>query len=109
MDTVKELVERGIRVYEQPGGGYWQQVFLAHPNEDYRKMGAMMYIAKTYDEFNNLTHTMSAEGGWCQIASYMSDWEITTAREAHPMGRGFWEAKETLAERRYFNHFWLGR
>ena len=105
MDTVKELVERGIIVYEQPGGQYWNQLFLSSPNEDYRKMGATMYNTKTYDEYGNLTLELAAKGGWCQIAPYMLQSEIVDARRLHPQGRGFWESKETLSERRYFKHF----
>ena len=105
MDTVKELVERGIRLYEQPGAEYWQQLFLSSPNEAYRKMGAEMYFTKTYDEYGNLTLEMAATGGWCQMAPYMIQSEIVDARRLHPQGRGFWESKETISERRYFKHF----
>ena len=102
MDTVKELVERGIRVYESPGGVIWQQLFLSSPNEAYQKMGANMYISNSWDEFNNITAEMAAEGGWCQIASYMTYIENEVARKLHPQGRGYWESKELLSERRYF-------
>ena len=105
MDTVKELVERGIRLYEQPGAEYWQQLFLSSPNEAYRKMGADIYFAKTYDEWDNLTLEMAAKGGWCQMAAYMTEYEIEDARRLHPQGRGFWESKEKISERRYFKHF----
>ena len=104
MDTVEQLVERGIRIYNYPGAEYWQQLFLSSPNELYQKMGASMYFCKTMDEFDNLTLVLAAEGGWCQMAPYMLDSEILDARRMHPQGRGFWESKEKLSERRYLKH-----
>ena len=105
MDSVEQLVKRGIRVYETPGGAIWQQLFLSSPNEAYQKMGANMYICISWDEFYNTTIEMAAEGGWGQIAPYMSEEELKVARRLHPQGRGFWESKELLSEQRYFKHF----
>ena len=105
VETVKDLVERGIRVAELPGAQYWQQLYLSSPNEYYQKMGASMYFCKTYDEYDNLTVDMLANGEWGIIASFMTEYDLAEARKLHPQGRGYWEAKERLSERRYFNHF----
>ena len=105
VDTVEQLVERGIRVYEQPGGEYWQQLFQSSPSEAYQKMGATMYFTPTYDIFSNLTLVLAEEGGWCQIAPYMLEYEIADARRLHPQGRGFWQSKEKLKEWRYLKYY----
>ena len=105
MDSVEQLVERGIRVVEPPGAEIWKQLFLSSPNEAYQIMGANLYICKSWYEYSNISFDMLAEGGWSQVASFMDTYEIQWGRDLHPQGRGYWESKEVLSERRYFKHF----
>ena len=95
-------MKREIRIYEIPGAEMWRQLFMSHPDENYKKMGEMIYFCKTYDEWNNLTLEMAEQGGWAQMASFMLDSEIQDGRKLHPQGRGFWESKEMISEWRCF-------
>ena len=107
VDTVEELVEREIMVFDMPGTEMWKQLFMTSPNKAYQKMGASYYICKDYDEYYEYQVKMTVEGGLCQLSAYMETWQWKYSRDHHPQGRGYWRSKETLSGRRYFRYFWV--
>ena len=101
MDTVEDLVNSDILLYEQAGGEYWQQQYAASPKESYRKMASLMFFAKNDDDYDNYTIQMAEEGGLAVIGN-MGPWEIKWGRKHHPQGRGFYQSQETLSEKKHF-------
>ncbi len=102
METVEDLVNSDFLVYEVPGGEYWQQLYAASPKESYRQMANLFFFAKNDDDFNNYTIQMAAKGGLAQVASTMGPDEISWGRNNHPQGRGFYESKEKISEKKHF-------
>ena len=101
METVEDLVNSDTLVYEVPGGEYWQQLFAASPKESYRQMAKTMFFAKTDEEFRNYTRQMAEEGGLAQVASGMEPNELNWGLKHHPQGRGYYESKEKLSEKKH--------
>ena len=84
IDTVEDLVNSDILIYEQKGGEYWQQQYAASPKESYRKMATLMFFT---DDVNNYTRQMAEEGGLAAMG-YMGPWDIYWGRKHHPQGAG---------------------
>lgn len=98
VDTVEELVEQGIMVYDMPGAEMWKQLFADSPKEAYRKMAETYYVTKTDEEYHEYHLKMTEEGGLCLLGAYFEKWLWDYGRTHHPQGRGFWKSKETLSE-----------
>ena len=98
VDTVEELLEQGIMVYDMPGAEMWKQMFMDSPIEAYQKMGETYYVTKTEEEYYEYHVKMTKEGGLCLIGSWFAKWLWHYGRAHHPNGRGFWKSKETLSE-----------
>ena len=98
IDTVEDLVNSDILIYEQKGGEYWQQQYAASPKESYQKMATLMFFT---DDVNNYTRQMAEEGGLAAMG-YMGPWDIYWGRKHHPQGRGFHQAQEKISEKKHF-------
>ena len=103
MDTVEELVEQGIVVYDMPGTEMWKQLFVNSPKEAYQKMAENYYITKDYEEYNEYQIKMTEEGGLAILMSNVNQKLFDYGRTHHPKGRGLWKSKETLSEQSYLN------
>ena len=102
VETVEDLVNSDFLVYEIPGGEYWQQLYAASPKESYRQMANLFFFAKNDEDFNNYTIQMAEKGGLAQVASTMGPDEISWGRNNHPQGRGFYQSKEKISEKKHF-------
>ena len=102
VETVEDFVNTDFIIYEQKGAEYWQQQYAASPKESYRKMATRMVFAKSDDDYDNYTIRMATEGGLAQISSTMGPWELEWGRKHHPQGRGFYESRETISEKKHF-------
>ena len=51
VDTSVDMVEKGIIPIGIPGGEMWKQAFLSSTNPYIQKLGEMMYIPTTWDDY----------------------------------------------------------
>ena len=83
--TARDLVERGIILYEVPGGEIWRQMLSQSDIPEYRKIAESMIITKSWDQFNAMTkNEMLSRGTHAQIASHLGPYELALATEVDP-------------------------
>ena len=99
LDTAKQLVERNITLYYQPGFEGNKQWLLDSPILEYRILGENTIIADDSDHFNNITaHDVMGAGTHAQRTYFVdSGTDLKLGEEYHPQGRGWYRSKETLS------------
>ena len=55
MDTAQQLVDNNITLYEIPGAEIRKQFMARSPDPVYQKLAATMIIAKSWDDYKNIT------------------------------------------------------
>ena len=55
LDTVKQLVEKNITLYDEPGAEIWKQFLLDSPIPEYKILGETYIIADDWDHFKNIS------------------------------------------------------
>ena len=87
--TARDLVERDLIVYDQPGTEIWKQMLSESDIPEYRIIGKNLFITKSWDQFDEMTtNEMLSQGTHAQMASYLQPYELAWATAYdHDQGR----------------------
>ena len=55
INTAQDLLDQNVELLDIPGGDVWKNFLLTSPNENYRKLGETMYLAETWEEFDEMS------------------------------------------------------
>ena len=80
--TARDLVERDITLYMNPGAQIWRQMLSQSDIPEYRKIAESMIITKSYYQFDALTkNEMLSRGTHAKMEPYLAPYELAWARE----------------------------
>ena len=100
LDTAKQLVERNITLYFQPGFEMNKQWLLDSPIVEYRILGENTIIADDSDHFNNITaHDVMGAATHARMTYFVTLWDLKWGEEYHPDGTGWYRSKEIVSGR----------
>merc|ERR1712243_304121 len=54
LDTAKQLVEKNVTLYDEPGGEIWKQFLLESSVPEYKILGENYIIADDWDHYHNM-------------------------------------------------------
>ena len=81
MDTAKQLVEKNITLYDEPGTEIWKQFLLESSIPEYIKLGETYLIADDWDHFDNITeHDVMGAGTHAQMVGYLYPSKLAMGR-----------------------------
>ena len=82
LDTAKQLVEKNITLYNQPGAEIWKQFLLESSIPEYIKLGETYLIADDLDHYDNITeHDVIGAGTHAHgPASYLEPYHLDMGR-----------------------------
>ena len=81
LDTAKQLVERNITIYFEPGFESNKQWLLESPILEYRILGENAIIADDWDHFDNISeHDVIGAGTHALMGEYLTSWELSLGR-----------------------------
>ena len=97
LDTAKQLVEKNITLYFEPGLDGSKQWLLDSPLKEYRILGENAIIADDMDNFNNITkHDALGAGTHAQLNYFVDVDEVELGKTYHPEGTGWYRSKDTV-------------
>ena len=87
--TARDLVERGITLYEIPGGHFSRQMLSQSEIPEYRKIAESMIITESWDQFNEMTkNELLSQGTHSYMGPYLVPYILAWATEVdHDQGR----------------------
>ena len=90
LDTARQLVEKNITLYGEPGYEIWKQFLQESPIPEYNKLGETMIIANDRDHYINMSrHDVIGAGTHAYMAGSLLP---------HHLAMGRWyRSKENLA------------
>ena len=89
LDTAKQLVEKNITLYDEPGTVIWKQFLLESSIPEYNKLGESYIIADDWEHFDNITkHDVIGTGTHAQMAASLYPYELAMGKWYHPEGNG---------------------
>ena len=70
--TARDLVERNITLYDEPGSKIWQQFLIDTGIPEYMKLAETMVITESYAQYDKMTQNeMLNQGTHAMMASYL--------------------------------------
>ena len=101
LDTAKQLVEKNITLYGEPGTDIWKQFLLASSVPEYNKLGETFLIADDWDHFDNITeHDVIGAGTHAQMVGSLLPYELAMGKKHHPERNGtngWYRSKEIVS------------
>ena len=79
--TVQDMIDRNVSIYYKPGMEIWKHVMSKMPSP-YPELAERIYIASSWEEFNNITkYDLVEKGTHAQVVGYLKDYELEWAKE----------------------------
>ena len=103
IDTPRELVERGIKLYMPPGTQIWSQWLSQSDIPEYRKIAETMNITESWDQFIEMTkNEFLSQGTHARMASVMvqywfdlsTEYDHDQGKYRYNHGRGFYRGEK---------------
>ena len=76
METTADLIKRDITPFLWPGGEIYIQFFAASTDPNYQEISKRFYIAKNYDEYDDMVRKVTSTGTFAQLASEPAPWVV---------------------------------
>ena len=90
LDTAKQLVEKNITLYEEPGTEIWKQFLLESSIPEYRILGETYIVADDYDHFEKISeHDVMGAGTHARMTGYVGPSDLALGK--------WYRSKEKLA------------
>ena len=76
METAKDLINRNITPLIGPGGEIYKQVFAASPDQNYREISRRFFIAKDWNEYDDMLRKVTSKGMYAVMSTLPPTWVV---------------------------------
>ena len=76
VETAKDLINRNITPLIGPGGEIYKQVFAASPDQNYREISRRFFIAKDWNEYDDMVHKVTSTGMYAVMSTLPPTWVV---------------------------------
>ena len=95
VETTKDLIKRDITPLLWPGAEIFVQFFADSPDPNYQEISRRIYIAKNWDEYNDLTSKVTSTGLYAEIGS--QPWRIQSSNNPEEDLKKYYRSSENIA------------
>ena len=81
VETAEDLVKRDIIPFTVPGGEFYKQLFAASEDPNYQEIAKRLYIAKDWDEYDDLVRKVKSTGMYADIG--YAPWYLNSTDEVN--------------------------
>ena len=95
VETTKDLIKRDITPLLWPGAEIFVQFFADSPDPNYQEISRRIYIAKNWDEYNDLTSKVTSTGLYAEIGS--QPWGLQSSNNPEEELKKYYRSSENIA------------
>ena len=95
VETTKDLIKRDITPILWPGAQIYVQFFADSPDPNYQEISRKFYIAKDYDEYDDLMHKVASTGMYAEIGAF--PWGIQSSDNPEEELKKYFRSSEPIA------------